>query len=31
SYTIEFEKKAKDESKRYIDLVEKSVKDIIKD
>ncbi|GJS61246.1 hypothetical protein Tco_0656030 [Tanacetum coccineum] len=31
SYTIEFEKKAKDERKRYIDLVEKSMKDIIKD
>ncbi|GKC50930.1 hypothetical protein Tco_1073675, partial [Tanacetum coccineum] len=31
SYTAEFEKKAKDERKRYIDLVEKSVKDIIKD
>ncbi|GKB32396.1 hypothetical protein Tco_0871797 [Tanacetum coccineum] len=31
SYTTEFEKKAKDEKKRYIDLVEKSVKDIIKD
>ncbi|GJS59651.1 hypothetical protein Tco_0654435 [Tanacetum coccineum] len=31
SYTTEFEKKAKDERKRYIDLVEKSVKDIIKD
>ncbi|GJV85598.1 hypothetical protein Tco_1525496 [Tanacetum coccineum] len=31
SYTGEFEKKAKDERKRYIDLVEKSVKDIIKD
>nr|GEU48245.1 integrase, catalytic region, zinc finger, CCHC-type, peptidase aspartic, catalytic [Tanacetum cinerariifolium] len=30
SYTTEFEKKAKDERKRYIDLVEKSVKDIIK-
>ncbi|GJU52342.1 hypothetical protein Tco_1226056 [Tanacetum coccineum] len=31
SYTAEFEKKAKDERKRYIDLVEKSMKDIIKD
>nr|GEW38789.1 hypothetical protein [Tanacetum cinerariifolium] len=31
SYTTEFEKKAKDKRKRYIDLVEKSVKDIIKD
>ncbi|GJZ18453.1 hypothetical protein Tco_0554576 [Tanacetum coccineum] len=31
SYTTEFEKKAKDERKRYIDLVEKSVKEIIKD
>nr|GEW99578.1 hypothetical protein [Tanacetum cinerariifolium] len=31
SYTTEFEKKAKDERKRYIDLVEKSVKDVIKD
>ncbi|GJX35667.1 hypothetical protein Tco_0247224 [Tanacetum coccineum] len=31
SYTIEFEKKAKDERKRYIDLVEKFVKYIIKD
>nr|GEY11258.1 hypothetical protein [Tanacetum cinerariifolium] len=31
SYTAEFEKKAKDERKRYIDLVENSVKDIIKD
>ncbi|GJY94634.1 hypothetical protein Tco_0510995 [Tanacetum coccineum] len=31
SYNVEFEKKAKDERKRYIDLVEKSVKDIIKD
>ncbi|GKC13116.1 hypothetical protein Tco_1009898 [Tanacetum coccineum] len=31
SYTAEFEKKAKDERKRYIDLGEKSVKDIIKD
>ncbi|GKB84207.1 hypothetical protein Tco_0956479, partial [Tanacetum coccineum] len=29
--TIKFEKKAKDEWKRYIDLVEKSVKDTIKD
>ncbi|GJZ25045.1 hypothetical protein Tco_0562504 [Tanacetum coccineum] len=31
SYTADFEKKDKDERKRYIDLVEKSVKDIIKD
>ncbi|GJT77413.1 hypothetical protein Tco_1044138 [Tanacetum coccineum] len=31
SYIVEFEKKAKDERKRYIDLVEKSIKDIIKD
>nr|GEW34618.1 hypothetical protein [Tanacetum cinerariifolium] len=31
SYTTEFEKKAKVERKRYIDIVEKSVKDIIKD
>ncbi|GKE40636.1 hypothetical protein Tco_1464041 [Tanacetum coccineum] len=31
SYTAEFEKKAKDERKRYIDLVEKFVKEIIKD
>ncbi|GJZ51310.1 hypothetical protein Tco_0605825 [Tanacetum coccineum] len=31
SYIAEFEKKAKDERKRYIDLVEKSVKEIIKD
>nr|GEX55266.1 hypothetical protein [Tanacetum cinerariifolium] len=31
SYTIEFEKKAKNKRKRYKDLVEKSVKDIIKD
>ncbi|GKB97232.1 hypothetical protein Tco_0983369, partial [Tanacetum coccineum] len=31
SYTAEFEKKAKYERKRYIDLVGKSVKDIIKD
>ncbi|GKA34087.1 hypothetical protein Tco_0720516, partial [Tanacetum coccineum] len=31
SYTTEFEKKSKDERKRYIDLVEKSVKVIIKD
>ncbi|GJU38321.1 hypothetical protein Tco_1191278 [Tanacetum coccineum] len=31
SYTTEFEKKAKDEKKRYIDLVEKSMKEIIKD
>ncbi|GKD72863.1 hypothetical protein Tco_1331145, partial [Tanacetum coccineum] len=30
SYTAEFEKKAKDERKRYIDLVEKSMKEIIK-
>ncbi|GKD77611.1 hypothetical protein Tco_1340232, partial [Tanacetum coccineum] len=31
SYTTEFEKKAKDERKRHIDLVKKSVKEIIKD
>nr|GEU41778.1 reverse transcriptase domain-containing protein [Tanacetum cinerariifolium] len=31
SFTAEFEKKAQEERKRYIDLVEKSVKDIIKD
>ncbi|GJR58394.1 hypothetical protein Tco_1500556 [Tanacetum coccineum] len=31
SYTTEFEKTAKDDRKRYIDLVEKSVKEIIKD
>nr|GEW91218.1 hypothetical protein [Tanacetum cinerariifolium] len=31
SYTAEFKKKAQDERKRYINLVEKSVKDIIKD
>ncbi|GKD31209.1 hypothetical protein Tco_1241987, partial [Tanacetum coccineum] len=31
SYTAKFEKKDKDEKKRYIDLVEKSVKKIIKD
>nr|GEW54484.1 integrase, catalytic region, zinc finger, CCHC-type, peptidase aspartic, catalytic [Tanacetum cinerariifolium] len=31
SYTTEFRKKAQYRSKRYIDLVEKSVKDIIKD
>nr|GEU41901.1 retrotransposon protein, putative, unclassified [Tanacetum cinerariifolium] len=31
SYTIEFEKKAQDEQKRYIDLIERSVKDIIND
>ncbi|GJT38064.1 hypothetical protein Tco_0937929 [Tanacetum coccineum] len=31
SYTTEFKKKVKDERKIYIDLVEKSVKDIIKD
>ncbi|GJW51140.1 hypothetical protein Tco_0092491 [Tanacetum coccineum] len=31
SYIAEFEKKAKDERKRYIDLVKKSVKEIIKD
>ncbi|GJX32814.1 hypothetical protein Tco_0242669 [Tanacetum coccineum] len=31
SYTAEFEKKAKDKRKRYIDLIEKSVKEIIKD
>ncbi|GKA84333.1 hypothetical protein Tco_0805928 [Tanacetum coccineum] len=30
TYTAGFEKKAKDERKRYIDLVKKSVKDIIK-
>ncbi|GJY94053.1 hypothetical protein Tco_0510414 [Tanacetum coccineum] len=30
SYTAEFEKKSQGEKKRYIDLVEKSVKDIIK-
>ncbi|GJU40935.1 hypothetical protein Tco_1193892 [Tanacetum coccineum] len=30
SYTIQFEKEAQGEKKRYIDLVEKSVKDIIK-
>ncbi|GJZ40298.1 hypothetical protein Tco_0586861 [Tanacetum coccineum] len=30
SYTTEFENKAQGEKKRYIDLVEKSVKDIIK-
>ncbi|GJT31381.1 hypothetical protein Tco_0911656 [Tanacetum coccineum] len=31
SYTQEFEKKAQEERKLYIDVVEKSVKDIIKD
>ncbi|GKD80528.1 hypothetical protein Tco_1347367, partial [Tanacetum coccineum] len=31
SYTTEFKKKAKDERKRHIDLVKKSVKEIIKD
>ncbi|GKA78675.1 hypothetical protein Tco_0785212 [Tanacetum coccineum] len=31
SYNAQFEKKAKDERNRYIDLVENSVKDIIKD
>ncbi|GJZ87106.1 hypothetical protein Tco_0658716 [Tanacetum coccineum] len=31
SYTTEFKKEAEDEKKRYIDLIEKSVKDIIKD
>ncbi|GJT17735.1 hypothetical protein Tco_0876441 [Tanacetum coccineum] len=31
SYTAEFEKKTQADRKRYIDLVEKSVKDIIKD
>ncbi|GJZ36859.1 hypothetical protein Tco_0583050 [Tanacetum coccineum] len=31
SYTTEFEKKAKDKKKRYIDLIEKSVKEIMKD
>nr|GEV89900.1 hypothetical protein [Tanacetum cinerariifolium] len=31
SYTVEFKKNAKYERKRYIDLVEKFVKDIIKD
>nr|GEW37646.1 hypothetical protein [Tanacetum cinerariifolium] len=31
SYTTKIEKKAKDERKRYIDLVKKSVKEIIKD
>ncbi|GJV05521.1 hypothetical protein Tco_1343177 [Tanacetum coccineum] len=31
SYTAEFEKKAQEEKDRYIDLVEKSIKDIIKD
>ncbi|GJV37029.1 hypothetical protein Tco_1409506 [Tanacetum coccineum] len=31
SYTKEFEKKAEEERKLYIDVVEKSVKDIIKD
>nr|GEV25641.1 retrovirus-related Pol polyprotein from transposon TNT 1-94 [Tanacetum cinerariifolium] len=31
SYTAEFKKKAKDENKRYIDLIKKFVKEIIKD
>ncbi|GJW61941.1 hypothetical protein Tco_0111276 [Tanacetum coccineum] len=31
SYTTEFKKKAQEEKDRYIDLVEKSIKDIIKD
>ncbi|GKF91470.1 hypothetical protein Tco_0275171, partial [Tanacetum coccineum] len=31
SYTAEFEKKAQEEKDRYIDLDEKSIKDIIKD
>ncbi|GJT93182.1 hypothetical protein Tco_1082027 [Tanacetum coccineum] len=31
SYTVEFEKNAQEEKDRYIDLVEKSIKDIIKD
>ncbi|GJR18456.1 hypothetical protein Tco_0966983 [Tanacetum coccineum] len=31
SYTAEFEKNAQEEKDRYIDLVEKSIKDIIKD
>ncbi|GKC09753.1 hypothetical protein Tco_1001363 [Tanacetum coccineum] len=31
SYTTKFEKKAQGEKQRYIDLIEKSVKDIIKD
>ncbi|GJV28855.1 hypothetical protein Tco_1385303 [Tanacetum coccineum] len=31
SYTSEFEKKAKDKKKRYIDIIKKSVKEIIKD
>ncbi|GKB23162.1 hypothetical protein Tco_0862563 [Tanacetum coccineum] len=31
SYTVEFKKKTQADRKRYIDLVEKSVKDIIKD
>nr|GEU37681.1 hypothetical protein [Tanacetum cinerariifolium] len=31
SYAAKLEKKAKDERKRYIDLIEKSVKEIIKD
>nr|GEU95001.1 integrase, catalytic region, zinc finger, CCHC-type, peptidase aspartic, catalytic [Tanacetum cinerariifolium] len=31
SYIVKFKKKANDERKRYINLVEKSVKDIIKD
>ncbi|GJZ56387.1 hypothetical protein Tco_0611580 [Tanacetum coccineum] len=31
SYTVKFKKKAQDEKKRYINLIEKSVKEIIKD
>ncbi|GJZ49696.1 hypothetical protein Tco_0603886 [Tanacetum coccineum] len=31
SYATEFEKKAQEEKDRYIDLIEKSIKDIIKD
>ncbi|GJS65405.1 hypothetical protein Tco_0679969 [Tanacetum coccineum] len=31
SYTAEFKKKAQEEKDRYIDLIEKSIKDIIKD
>nr|GEU52373.1 hypothetical protein [Tanacetum cinerariifolium] len=31
SYTVEFKKKSKDEKKRYIHLVKKSMKEIIKD
>nr|GEU85516.1 hypothetical protein [Tanacetum cinerariifolium] len=31
SYTTEFKKKAQEEKDRYIDLIEKSIKDIIKD